>query len=51
MTVLILVVLSIICFGGGFAFPDNRYRWGGGCLGLLLLILVAMVLLGFIHVT
>ena len=50
MITVILVVLVIMCFGGGFAFPDPNYRYAGGGLGLILLILLICMLVGVIHV-
>jgi hypothetical protein len=50
MIAVILVVLVIMCFGGGFALPDPHYRYGGGALGLILLILLICMLTGLLHV-
>jgi hypothetical protein len=49
MLTVILVVLIIMCFGGGFALPDPHYRYGGGALGLILLILLICMVLGVVH--
>ena len=48
MLTVILVVLIIMCFGGGFALPDPHYRYGGGALGLILLILLICMVLKII---
>ena len=51
MLILILVVLVLMNFTDGFRANEPHYRYGYGALGLLLLILLACVLLGVVHVS
>ena len=50
MITVILVVLIIMCIGGGWASTEPHFRYGGSGLGLILLILLICILVGIIHV-
>jgi hypothetical protein len=51
-TILIIVVLVLLLGGGGGYYGYNRYGGSGlgGALGLVLLVLVAVWLLGGLHI-
>jgi hypothetical protein len=51
MWLIILIILVLLCFGGGGFYGNGAYRTSGFSVGtLLLIVLVVLFLTGNIHV-
>jgi hypothetical protein len=51
MLIIILVVLIMLCFFGGYRLGPGLGYYGGGGLGLILFILLILMVLGLIGLT